>query len=629
MLKSATADSRAAAAPINAKAQPRTGTSIASSFPITGNQATLRLQRKCDCSGPDCDCGMGDDKKKKEKDSARTGLHRAASSPSAPQQIPPIVGETLHSSGQTLDPETRAFFESHFAYDFRDVRIHTDTRAAQSARAVNALAYTVGSHVAFAPGRFSPRTPGGQQLLAHELTHVVQQRSNSASEASHISSPGEPAEREAALAERAIHFGEAPPSVTSSAPALQAFDPDYHETATMDGLAGTFTPQEIGKIYEANWRRDYSQASPAFADIALTWKRLKDATTPQEEVKLQLELAGEIAGIAKNPGSLSGETYGGYQTWEHMDNPGGAAATEADARWAGTGPGDGITGYIRDSRAYIKQDLAQAVGIARQKTNPPDDDFGRRMADAWAGGTPPPNYDITDAYAGRTRPPQGLGVPKSVPDPTQSSSVVASDVAAIAARNPSATNTATTGFASDPQVADDLGRAAHALEDFFAHSNFVELTQQIGAGKTISSKDLRTGTFGGGDKAHSLADKIRGIVSEILAHRDLAPSLVLPDILLNKFLDAAANLENAATLTTGPTSHTALNKDEPSRPNFAKAHQLAVAADHLVFESIHRAIQASMPETSSQVVYDTYALVDSLVNIPSNSHPLKTLFANP
>jgi hypothetical protein len=251
------------------------------------------------------------------------------------------------------------------------------------------------------------------------------------------------------------------------------------------------------------------------------------------------------------------------------------------------------------------------------------------MSDAWAKGTPPAGYDLMDPYAGRARPPQGLGEPKKVPNPTESSSVIASDVTAIARKNPAAAGAATTGFAADPQVADNLGRASHALEDFSAHSNFVELTQKQAAGNQIGPKDLMTGTFGGGDKAHSLADKIYAIVAEIKAHRDLMPTFVLPDAALAEFSKVADTLDAAANLSTGPGSHTALNKDEPGRPNFAKAHELATAADRLVFESIHRAMQASLPETSSQIVYDTYALVDSLVNVPSDSHPLKALYSRP
>lgn len=89
--------------------------------------------------------------------------------------VPPIVHEVLSSPGQPLDSATRAFMEPRFGYDFSRVRIHTDSKAAESARAVNALAYTVGHDVVFGGGRYAPNKPDGQHLLAHELTHTIQQ----------------------------------------------------------------------------------------------------------------------------------------------------------------------------------------------------------------------------------------------------------------------------------------------------------------------------------------------------------------------------------------------------------------------------------------------------------------------
>src|SRR5829696_4484536 len=89
---------------------------------------------------------------------------------------PPIVHRVLHSSGQSLDSATRAFFEPRFGHDFSHVRIHTDAKAAESAAAVGARAYTVGRDIVFGAGLFSPNSRSGQELLAHELTHVAQQR---------------------------------------------------------------------------------------------------------------------------------------------------------------------------------------------------------------------------------------------------------------------------------------------------------------------------------------------------------------------------------------------------------------------------------------------------------------------
>ena len=90
-------------------------------------------------------------------------------------EVPPIVHDVLRSTGQPLDASTRHVMEPRFGHDFSHVRVHTDARAAESARAVNALAYTVGSNVVFDSARYAPGTSQGQRLIAHELTHVVQQ----------------------------------------------------------------------------------------------------------------------------------------------------------------------------------------------------------------------------------------------------------------------------------------------------------------------------------------------------------------------------------------------------------------------------------------------------------------------
>ena len=77
--------------------------------------------------------------------------------------------------GQPLDSATRTGMESRFGSDFSQVRVHTDAKAAKSARAVNALAYTVGRDVVFGAGQYEPNRAEGARLLAHELAHVVQQ----------------------------------------------------------------------------------------------------------------------------------------------------------------------------------------------------------------------------------------------------------------------------------------------------------------------------------------------------------------------------------------------------------------------------------------------------------------------
>ena len=130
------------------------------------------LQRKCACGVETHGTGECDACRRKRE----RGLHRAAVAPGlAGTAAPPIVREVLDRPGAPLDRGTRAAMERQFGYDFGRVRVHADARAAESAAAVRAHAYTVGSHVVLAGGRYRPAEPEGRRLLAHELAHVVQQ----------------------------------------------------------------------------------------------------------------------------------------------------------------------------------------------------------------------------------------------------------------------------------------------------------------------------------------------------------------------------------------------------------------------------------------------------------------------
>jgi hypothetical protein len=111
---------------------------------------------------------------------AAPSMQRSAAGSIPSVAAPPIVHEALHTSGQPLDTETRAFMEPRIGHDLSGVRIHTGPRAEESARAVHALAYTVGADAVFAMGQYNPRSSEGRRLLAHELSHTVQQKSGRA-----------------------------------------------------------------------------------------------------------------------------------------------------------------------------------------------------------------------------------------------------------------------------------------------------------------------------------------------------------------------------------------------------------------------------------------------------------------
>ena len=131
------------------------------------------------CYGYECNayeapvCESSGDKKESIQSKQNSGMKETTISPNIRTGI-----KALRGGGQPLPESVRNYFEPRFGSDFGRVRIHTDSQAAMSARELNARAYTQGHDIVFAAGEHSPSTTAGRRLLAHELTHVVQQRSN-------------------------------------------------------------------------------------------------------------------------------------------------------------------------------------------------------------------------------------------------------------------------------------------------------------------------------------------------------------------------------------------------------------------------------------------------------------------
>jgi Domain of unknown function (DUF4157) len=115
-------------------------------------------------------CAHCEEEEKKEQ------LQRKEGSAESMSVAPQIVYDVLNSSpGKSLDTDTRSFMESRFNYDFSGVKIHDSDLAAKSASSINALAYTSGNSIVFNSGQYNTSSDSGKKLLAHELTHVVQQ----------------------------------------------------------------------------------------------------------------------------------------------------------------------------------------------------------------------------------------------------------------------------------------------------------------------------------------------------------------------------------------------------------------------------------------------------------------------
>ncbi|HWS90143.1 MAG TPA: DUF4157 domain-containing protein [Pyrinomonadaceae bacterium] len=186
--------------------RPRAMTAAATLLGLQRSHGNRFLRRRLAGLGvqPKCACGEGGATTcagcaARQEETIRRRAAREVGDAQMMSEAAPVVEEVLGSPGQPLDGQAREFMESRFGHDFSGVRVHTDSRAAESARAVGALAYTVGQDVVFDEGQYQPRTREGRRLLAHELTHVVQQSGAAVSKSSpsEVSSPADASEQEA------------------------------------------------------------------------------------------------------------------------------------------------------------------------------------------------------------------------------------------------------------------------------------------------------------------------------------------------------------------------------------------------------------------------------------------------
>jgi hypothetical protein len=165
----------------------------------------------------------------------------------------PVLDVVGSGGGSPLDTDTRADMESRLGHDFGDVRVHTDSQAHDSARAVNAHAYTVGSNVVFQRDKYDPSSTEGKTMLAHELTHVVQQRNGPVDGTPtgggvQVSDPSDRFEQEAAAnAERAMS-APAPAAVSPAGPAVQR--EAASEEAGEEPVQGAFVQRAEGEEEE-------------------------------------------------------------------------------------------------------------------------------------------------------------------------------------------------------------------------------------------------------------------------------------------------------------------------------------------------------------------------------------------
>ena len=295
-----------AAKKVTASEHPHVGWSLSR---ISHGQVVRNIQRQCACGGSSASGGECEECKKKE-------LQRKASASSEIPKAPPIVHEVLRSAGQPLDAATRAFMEPRFGHNFANVRIHTDARAAKSARAVDALAYTVGRQIVFGAGQYQPGASSGRHLLAHELTHVVQQQSEPVTGGPlHVGPVADAYEREAENAASASTRGGTLPTASRAGRLVQ------RQPAPASCPSGAAPEGKIAVcvqpivVAETDGSRPLS--APSFAEVVRIWGQcclhatVNSAVVVKNSALKQIDDAGSGAPMTADETTLFAPAAGG------------------------------------------------------------------------------------------------------------------------------------------------------------------------------------------------------------------------------------------------------------------------------------------------------------------------------
>lgn len=213
----------------------------------------------------------------------------------SPDAVPGSVEAVLRSSGTALDASARAFFEPRFGRDFSQVRVHTDGRAASSAQSIGARAYTVGRHIAFAEGQYAPGSASGRHLLAHELTHTIQQGATRVQRQAVTGLVERPAETARDVPEEAEEVEEVTPAEEQVQRSTVWNGAVVHEARNLAGIAlGTdddpITWETLnGNLLQTDAIRDAAIRVPGIVtnprpstDPAATWSAQVDTVPAQE-----------------------------------------------------------------------------------------------------------------------------------------------------------------------------------------------------------------------------------------------------------------------------------------------------------------------------------------------------------
>ncbi|MET0964982.1 MAG: DUF4157 domain-containing protein [Nakamurella sp.] len=197
----------------------------------------------------------------------------------------PVHDVVNSGGGSPLAPDVRDEMQGRLGHDFSDVRVHNDSRAHESAQSVNAHAYTVGSNVVFQRDKYDPSSAEGKTMLAHELTHVVQQRSgpvdgSAAGGGIKVSDPSDRFEREASANAERVMSAPAPATAVAASPSATAIQRDEESEETAQG---SFVQREEAPEEEETAQGSFVQREEAEEEETAQGSFVQRAEAPEEE----------------------------------------------------------------------------------------------------------------------------------------------------------------------------------------------------------------------------------------------------------------------------------------------------------------------------------------------------------
>lgn len=371
------------------------------------------------------------------------------------------------SSGAPLPEETRAKMETKLGAKFDDVQIHTGDSRVDAIGA--GAATTGGAHVYFAPGKYQPGTAEGEKLIAHELTHVVQQRDAAPAGKATIAGSNSAAEQQAEKVGEAVHGDQAVETVaagTAAPDAMHLGEAGVHQGIELEasGVGGKFDPDKLTpqqkaalEMYSGNFMRDYSQlAAPtplkALSNIPSTHKGGVTGAAGARVLMDAIVQSIAILELGKDIGKslVTSQNIGVYKAEQHLDNPMGTS-----------GSNDFITGGPKPKLAASPDPKCLKTVDARGDSVMLEPGKGTASNDAATnaahGGSSMPGlqYENPSLYQ------VGEG---GLANHLLNSTEHAKDrLLAAASAGPTSVGRM------------NMGMGQHVIEDYFSHSNFIEV----------------------------------------------------------------------------------------------------------------------------------------------------------